>query len=314
MKTYLENLLLREAFVNTTREFFKEQEFHEVIPAILNPAVPNEPYLYPFTTGWANHGEKHMFYLPTSPERALKIALGEGMGDCFAIGHSFRNLESSGSLHSPEFLMLEWYRENADYLQIMEDVKTYVTYVRDHVESFPKSTRYLDSWRTVSIRDVFEKLFCIDYEKIIMNDNIIFACASRLEYSTKCATWRQLFDQIMVNEIESQLPDGAVFLVDFPSRVSPLCKVKDNESHIAERFELYINKVEIANGNNESLDVKHIQELFEKESKVSGAPIDVNFLDALQNMKNSKQQFAGVGLGIERLMMVLLGEDAIMKG
>jgi len=116
-----------------------------------------------------------------------------------------------------------------------------------------------------------------------------------------------------VNEIESQLPKKPVFLVDFPSRISPLCKKKADAPHIAERFELYMGGVEIANGNNENTDVSEIREVFEKETGKGRSPLDTQFLDALQRMHDTDNTFSGVGLGIDRLLMVMMEEDKIAR-
>src|SRR5258708_367510 len=111
--TDLQPFFIREEIIKSIRSFFEEQYFHEVIIPILYSSLPLEPTLYSFSTTWkTNEGDREL-YLCTSPESALKKMLAVGIGNCFAIGKSFRNLESSGPRHNPEFLMLEWYREDA---------------------------------------------------------------------------------------------------------------------------------------------------------------------------------------------------------
>jgi hypothetical protein len=136
MKNTLQHIILRDELMKATRAFFAERKFCEVIPPILNIAIPNEPNLYPFATSWVTNDAEETRYLPTSPERSLKIALSAGLGDCYAIGHCFRNLEGSGSLHSPEFRMLEWYRVNSSYQEIMKEIQEYIAFVNKQLLPF----------------------------------------------------------------------------------------------------------------------------------------------------------------------------------
>jgi lysyl-tRNA synthetase class 2 len=309
MKPSLKHILLRDELMKATRAFFAERKFTEIIPTLLNVAVPNEPNTYPFITSWDRGSKKEIRYLPNSPERSLKIALGMGLGNCFAIGHSFRNLEASSSLHAPEFLMLEWYRAQSTYQEIMKEIQEYIAFVIKTV--YPSNVSISAPWAIVSLKERFEKIADTSYEKLLTNDQVLLSTAKQLGYAIENATWRQIFDQIFVNEIESKLPKEPVFLVDFPSKVSPLCKKKIDEQYIAERFELYIQGVEIANGNNENTNVSEIREVFEKEAGERKTPLDTQFLDALQRMHDTGNTFAGVGLGLDRLLMVMMGEEKI---
>lgn len=328
MNKQLQQIILRDELMKATRAFFAERKFTEITPSILNDAVPNEPNIYPFITSWDGCSERQIKYLPTSPERSLKIALGTGLGDCYAIGHSFRNLEGSGSLHSPEFLMLEWYRVQSSYQKIMKEIEEYILYVSNRLTAiqeqasvchaelivYPEHRRREASrkgWTIISLKARFEEVLGMSYEKLSTDEQTLFDVAKKLGYTVENATWRQIFDQIFVNEIESKLPKDPVFLVDFPSRISPLCKRKSDSPHIAERFELYIQGIEIANGNNENTNVSEIREVFEKETGEGRSLLDTQFLEALQTMHDSGNNYAGVGVGLDRLMMVMMGEEEI---
>lgn len=276
MKT-IQSSIAREKIIKKIRTFFYSNNFHEVIPDILNEALPLEPNLSPFTTQWKTIKENKTIYLSMSPERGIKKMLAEGIGNCFAISKSFRNLEQSGSLHFPEFLMLEWYRKDAIYSDIMTDVENLFS-----LFGFKKN------WPIFSLQDLFKKYAEINLEKAIMNDELFF----------------DSYEQIFVNKIESQLPKCPLFLVDFPSRVSPLCKPQKSNPNFAERFELYINGIEIGNGNTENTNVKSVRKMFERERKKTGLPIDEEFLSFLEKM--NKKSYAGIGIGIDRLAMVLM--------
>ncbi|MFA5770481.1 MAG: amino acid--tRNA ligase-related protein [Patescibacteria group bacterium] len=280
----IQSSIIREKIIKDIRSFFYERDFHEVIPDMLNKSLPLEPNLFPFSTTWKTFTGEKTFYLPMSPERGIKKMLAQGIGNCFAISKSFRNLERSGSLHNPEFLMLEWYREDAVYTDIMADVEKLFAYLKPNV--------FNKKWPVFSIKKLFKKYLGLELEKAI-ND----------------ITWAQNYDQLFVNEIESKLPKEPLFLIDFPTRLSPLCKPQKNNPIFAERFECYISGVEIGNGNTENTDVKSIRKVFENQQALKNLPIDEEFLASLKIM--NRKSYAGVGIGIDRLAMVFNNESSI---
>lgn len=247
--------------IKTTRQYFGDLGFEEIIVPTLHPSLPLEPNIYAFSTKSLESSTE--FYLTTSPESTLKKALAKGCGNCFAITPCFRNLESSGPHHRPEFLMLEWYEINKNHQDLMISVK-----------------KYLDN---------FLKLKYSEF-KIPENnfDN------------------EPDFNQFFLNEIEPQLPSGGVFVTGYPTFLTPMAKPN-------ERFELYINGVEIANGNTENLDSKSVLLAFQNEQNYRQAhnlpshPIDYDLVDAIAKIPPC----AGVGLGLERLAMIMDGSSTI---
>jgi lysyl-tRNA synthetase class 2 len=236
-----------------------------------------------------------------SPERGIKNMLAQGMGNCFAISKSFRNLERSGSLHSPEFLMLEWYRKDATYENIMDDVEKLFSYLKPAV--------FNKKWPVFSLKKLFEEYLGINLEKAINDEKILFELATKKGYQTAGFTWTQIYDQLFISEIELKLPKYPLFLIDFPSRISPLCKPKKNNPDFAERFECYVNGIEIGNGNNENTNVTSVIKVFESQEKLTNLPIDEEFLSSLKMM--NKNSYAGVGIGLDRLVMILNNETSI---
>lgn len=304
------NFIIEEV-IKSIRNFFYRQKFHEVIVPILNDRVPLEPNLYPFVTTWDTLQQSKKYYLPMSPEKGLKMMLAKGIGNCFAISPSFRNLENSGPLHSPEFLMLEWYRENSDYEVIMNDVKQLFKSTYQNIESKlqkPLNIFTGNPWEHISIADLFYSKTDISFEQFVTDDSTIIAYANSKGYQTKGANWNELYDQIFVSEIEPDIPKDPIFLTDFPSRISPLCKPKKDKPYLAERFELYIGRIEFGNGNTENTDYLSVKKVFEKEKKkrikegLLVPPMDNQFLQSLKKMRN--KNYAGVGIGIDRLLML----------
>ncbi len=284
------------------REFFYKQKFTEIIIPIFNEAIPLEPYIYPFTTVWRHKGDSQRFFLPTSPERHIKLMMAQGVGNCFAISSSFRNLEDSGPHHSPEFMMLEWYRKQSDYKTIMNDAETLIAYLKPVAD-------FAIPYPVLSLKLLFQKYCDLDIEQFIKKEAILFDFARSKGYQTERATWQELYDQIFSNEIEPHLPKNPTFLIDFPAQSSPLCKPQTKHPFLAERFELYIKGVEIANGANENTDYISVKKRFideqklRKKNKQVVPPVDKQFLYSLQKL--STVSLAGVAIGIERLIKVL---------
>lgn len=308
----LQTILVRELIIKSIREFFYAQHFHEVIIPVFNNTVPLEPNIHPFTTQWRSRKGTTTLYLTTSPERRLKQMISLGIEKCFAIGSSFRNLENSGSLHSPEFLMLEWYRKNKTYTVIMDDIQNLLEHIYNLFESNKKLGFIVSGkWKKISLITLYSQLLKHDFNEILENEDMIFKIAQQKGYNTNNATWDELYDQIFVNEIEPELPVEPFFLIDFPSRVSPLCKPKKENENIAERFELYIKRIEIANGNTENTKAGIIKKHFLSEQKKRRTiqPIDKKFLKSIEKMKDAT--YAGVGLGVDRLTMLFSGSVKI---
>lgn len=297
---------IREDLVKSIRSFFYGQDFHEVLVPVLNKSVPHEENVVPLQT--------QGYYLSTSPERGLKRAIAKGWGNCFAIAPAFRALEGNGPLHMKEFHMLEWYRKDSGMYQVIEDTKRLLIHIVETVK--PEGFTGFDEkgFQTVSLQDLFARYAGIQLKEALIRDGAVFDVALRKGYGTKGATWRQLWDQIFVNEIEPNLPEGAVFVTDYPASVSPLCKKKESQPYLAERFELYLNGIEIANGNTENTDFEEVRAYFQSQysHENSGSqPIDTDFLEALNIMR--LHSFGGCGLGVDRLAMLLAGAQDIRE-
>jgi elongation factor P--beta-lysine ligase len=305
MNKQLENHITRENIVREVRDFFYKQNFHEIIPPILSSALPLEPNLQPFVTTYKKNNNAQTFYLAMSPERGIKKILALGMENCFAISKSFRNYEQIGTLHSHEFLMLEWYRKNARYFDIMVDVEKLLQTINKKMGN--KIAMKEGPFPRVSLNTLFKEKVGLSLEELISSEKRMKEIAEKKGYSIQGATWEELYNQLFVNEIESTFSLRPFFLVDFPAQISPLCKVQKGNPLFAERFELYIHKIEIGNGNTENTDTEDIRKKFGEESERTGLPIDEEFLTSLESMKSNT--YAGIGIGIDRLTMLYTNSD-----
>jgi elongation factor P--beta-lysine ligase len=309
MPTKLEKLQLQAKFLTVIRNFLTTENFTEVSVPVLNKSVPLEPTIYPFQTLWQNN---QVFWLSTSPEKTLKSALAAGLNQVFAIGHSFRDLEQAGPIHQPEFLMLEWYRKNSDLDQIQLDIKNLLGKLQADFRS--TSNLNLIDWQTISLTTEFKKTTGLNLNQVI-TDKAMKEFAKTQNFDVTDCTWEQLFNQWFLNRLEPQLKLKPTFLIDFPARISPLCSTQKIQPELAERFEVYLAGIEIGNGNLDQTAVPKVRIAFETEQKsrlkqnIIAPGIDEEFLTSLDQLKD--QPIAGIGLGLDRIFMLLTGQSQI---
>lgn len=282
----LNGLRLRTTITNQVRQYLVDHQFEELEPQLFATADTLEPTIYPFTTG--------EYYLPTSPEAFLKQAMAAGMGDCFAISHAFRNLEGQGRLHNPEFMMVEWYQRNTDVKHMMSFTQGLVASI------LSLSTK---PWFRVSWCQLWQQTLTTPLEDLF-DDAAMITFAQQLQLNTAQATWEQLFYQIADIYLVSKFPHTPFFLTDYPAKISPLAQPKSSNPNFADRFELFIDGVELANGNTERFDAASIQLVMEAEQqrRPHASQLHQPFLTALKQLKG--QQWTGVGLGLDRLSML----------
>jgi len=299
----------RAQYLAGVRRFFAERDVLEVETPILSRAAPTAAYVNSFTTDFIPLGStsKQTYYLQTSPEFAMKRLLAANLGSIYQIAHVFRNGEQ-GRLHSPEFTMLEWYRPELSLNQLMDEVNKLVqeVFCLNHISR-------------LSYRDIFE--FYLKINVFTCSVQQIKQCA--LTHITGLADdlaldrdgWLAL---LMSHVIEPRLAamNLAVFIYDFPASQAQLAKTKEDEAgnNVADRFELYIAGVEIANGYNELLDADELQRRFTEDNTqrqdqaMVKMPIDNNLLAA---MKSGMPECSGVALGFDRIIMLALNKQDI---
>lgn len=324
----LEPVLIRTEVIKAIRKFFTQRDLVELFPPVLLTSLPLESAIFAFETTWHRFDGQEQLFMAISPESSLKKMVAAGVGECFAIGKSFRNLEGSGEHHNPEFMMLEWYRLEATYDNIMHETQELFIAVKKDIDAYHNQTFdpnlsfnglticLTEKWPKLSLADLFEAHANLKIENIL-DDNSMKAVATQKGYSIDGATWDDLFDQIFLNEVEPHLPKTAFFLTDFPSRLSPLCRPRADKPYLAERFEVYVGGMELGNGNTENLDAKQIKKAFDEAVKdrkkrgKSAPPIDTELLKALTTLAGKYHSLAGIGLGVDRLAMLMANTTQI---
>ena len=305
----VENLKRRAQLLADVRLFFAQQGVLEVETPILSSAAPTAPYLESFKTDYIPIGTslQQTYYLQTSPEFAMKRLLAADVGSIYQIAKVFRNGER-GRLHSPEFTMLEWYRPDLTFTQLMDEVSALVVFVA----GFSKAIRV--SYATIFEQyvgiDVFscsdQQLCSVGLEKIpsLMRDTVL-----------ERDGWLEL---LMSEVVEPKLADfdRPVMVYDFPASQAQLAKIQtDEQGHeVAARFELYAGGLELANGYDELLEPDELRHRFEQDNQqrqVLGKPLMPLDEHLLAAMTSGLPQCVGVALGLDRLLLAMLDGDNI---
>lgn len=290
----INQLKLRAEFYAKIRIFFAERNILEVETPLLCQHTVTDPHIESFIVPAPNSQlPAPSYYLQTSPEYAMKRLLAAGSGPIYQITKSFR-VGESGSKHNPEFTMLEWYRPGLNHHDLMNEL--------DALLQFTINTKPAEK---ISYRELFLKYLHIDplttdLQKLkkIITENKINIDTVDIDYDTALQI---LLSHVMEPAMGIEKP---LFLYDFPPSQAALSKIRNNE--VAERFELYINGIEIANGFHELTDAEEQEERFKKNQLTRKKnnqfvpEIDYFFIDAL---KSGLPDCAGVAVGIDRLFM-----------
>lgn len=315
---------IREKVIRNTRKFFELNKFHEIETPILIARPPAESYLEVFETTLLDRNRNpKRAYLSTSPEVPLKKLMVAGLGNCYSLTKSFRNVETQGNLHNPEFTILEWYRVGADYTDIMKDCEEFILHIHHSLANTDSGNRkdsrnqllYQGSkidismpWERLSVTDAFAKWANVNFDEFFSIDTAR-TIASAKGYSIELnTTWEQLFNQIFLNEIEPHLGFGKpTILYDFPAAMGALAKKKTSDPRFAERFEFYIAGLELGDCYSELTDAKEQEARFKNELQEikrlgkTSYDYDHDFIEAL---KVGLPKSSGVAVGLDRLVML----------
>lgn len=343
-KTLWNRYFIREKIIRSCREFLYDQGFHEVETPLLVPSVIPESYLEYFqTTLLDRRMKKRQMFLTTSPESSLKKLLVAGIGNCFEITRSFRNTETNSNLHNPEFTILEYYRINATYKDIMADCEKMIAFIynchiaksgcsnkdnqREMIIHYQGKRIDLSApWQRISVVDAIKQYAGIDFDEIaipdknysskFLTDNLSDIARKKGYSITGADSWEEMFNQIFLNEVEPHLGTHGkpTIIYDYPQPMASLARLKKDDSRLAERFEFYIAGLELGDCYNELLDASEQEKRFQIEMKIrmckkkTKVVADKDFIKALQL---GLPACAGIAIGIDRLAMLFTNSRSI---
>lgn len=320
-----ELLELRFEITRVIREFFWQEGFLEVETPLILRLPGQEPYLNPMKVSVHDErGTEYHGYLHTSPEYAMKKMLAAGFTKIFSICKTFRDHESFGGTHNPEFTLIEWYRSKADFWELMQDIESLFQYLQKWVMSNEKRVIALGlqnnsflisrfSFRRVHMRDLWR-----EYVGVNLDEYLDLTSMARLvadHYSlpiTHYQSYEDAFYKIFLNEIEPKLTAPTI-IHHYPAAMAALSKLSETDPGYAERFEVYVNGMELANAFTELTDAEEQFDRLKKEKRnrenmgKDVFDIDTEFIEAVRRMPPS----AGIALGVDRLAQVLLGVENI---
>jgi elongation factor P--(R)-beta-lysine ligase len=283
-------LQLRARMIQAIRHYFITRGYLEVETPVLIPAPAPEVNIDAVEAGKG--------YLQTSPEICMKRLLSAGYDQIFQICRCFRQAER-GHQHLPELTLLEWYHAQMDYKGLMSECESLIRQIgrdlgfQDQIAYQGKSIGLSGHWQRLTVSEAFES-----YAPLGLQESLDRGC----------------FDALMVEAIEPNL--GAptpTFLYDYPASLGALARLKPEDKRFAERFELYMGGVELANAFSELRDEGEQRRRFEEEIKRREAlgkpvyPMPEPFLEALSFMPDA----AGIALGIDRLVMIFANKARI---
>ena len=277
----------RALILDSIRTFFKREGFLEVETPVLLPQVAPEQFIDPFAVG--------SWFLSTSPEMHMKRLLAAGYGDMFQVTRCFRRGER-GRLHNPEFAMIEWYRAGADYAKIIEDTERLVLAAAGDLglgHSIHYQGREINlarPWPRTTVREAF--LRSAGWDPVAQPD-------------------AERFDLDLVDRVMPDFPpDRPMVLMEYPAAGASMARLKPGDSTVAERAEVFIAGLELANAYSELTDAEELEQRFREVIRERGEgqrPLPESFLQAMASLPAC----GGIALGVDRLVMLLCDAASI---
>ncbi|MGR3808774.1 lysyl-tRNA synthetase, class 2 [Pasteurella testudinis DSM 23072] len=300
----IKNIIARAKIVAELRSFFIDRGLLEVETPILSEYGVTDVHLSVFETQFNApfQSQAKPLFLATSPEYHMKRLLAAGSGPIFQICKVFRN-EEAGRKHNPEFTMLEWYRPHFDMYRLINEVDDLLQQILD-----------CEAAESFSYQFIFQEYVGLDplsAEKAELAKKAKEQGLMEAEQQSRDTLLQYLFSQVVEPKIGQERPAAVYY---FPTSQAALAQISSEDHRVAERFEFYYKGLELANGFNELTDANEQLHRFERDNKqraAMGLPqrqIDQRFISALQQ---GMPQCAGVALGVDRLLMIALGQQNI---
>lgn len=306
-KCPLETLKKRAFLLAKIRQYFLNNNVLEVETPILSSAGNTDIHIDSFTSE-PIHSDAKLSYLRTSPEFPLKRLLCCGVGDVYEIGKVFRRGEMSHT-HNVEFTLLEWYRINFDYLQLIQDVESLFEFL---FSSFEMTT---PQFMTFTYWQVFKQKLNIDITHMTISE-INFFCV-KYGYSGSQLSFDEALDYLFATQIQPNLDKKCVtFITHYPASQAALAQINPKDSSTALRFELFYQGLELGNGYQELTDAYELSERFHQDNRYRrDKHIETIIIDnyLLTAMQNNMPECSGIAIGVDRLLMAFIKSNDLTQ-
>jgi lysyl-tRNA synthetase class 2 len=305
-----ELFMVRARVVTAVRKFLDSQGFIEVETPVLQPLYGGAA-ARPFTTH--HNALDREFYLRIATELYLKRLIVGGLERVYELGKDFRN-EGLSHKHNPEFTMLEWYEAYADYLDVAARFEQLVAFVASEI-GYAGEYDLTPPWRRETLAGAVLSRTGVDVLRFRDRDGLAQEMRAHGLAVPEGDTWPQLVDELVSKHVEPTLVQPT-FLLDYPVELSPFAKRHRSEPGLVERFEAFVGGMEFANAFTELNDPDEQRRRFEEQRELAGAgdaeaqPYDEAFVQALEQ---GMPPTGGIGVGIDRLVMILTGQQSIRE-
>lgn len=319
----LEMLQFRAGVLQKIRNFFIEKNFLELdTPALSRDLIPEtclEVFKTEYIKPWS--GETVPLYLVPSPEIYIKKIISQHKTDVFQISKCYRNFESSGNIHHPEFTMLEYYKMNASYLDTARLTEELFSYLLPPEQNGADGFSFMrPPFVRLSVNDAFAKFAgfrlsdCLDTASLAARAKQL-GLAESASSPFESWTWADLYELIFVHCVEQNLPkDKPVMLMDYPALVPCLAKEFFKDGMLwKERWELYCGGIELSNCYSEETDKEKIRRFFEREGeeKKKSAKVQHPVDSGYWKIFDGFPECSGNAMGVDRLTALLCGHKTI---
>ncbi|MEA2448479.1 MAG: lysyl-tRNA synthetase, class [Thermoleophilaceae bacterium] len=305
-----ELFILRAKVVSAVRRWLDERGFLEVETPVLQPLYGGA-LARPFVT---HHNQLDRdFYLRIATELYLKRLIVGGIDRVYELGKDFRN-EGLSHKHNPEFTMLEWYEAYADYNRIAEELEELVSFVAREV-GYEGEVDFSPPWKRIALNDAIREETGVDVLEHRDRDALVAAAAGKGIELNPAETWPQLVDELLSKHVEPKIVNPT-FIMDYPVELSPFAKAHRSKPGLVERFEVFARGMEFGNAFTELNDPDEQRARFEEQARQLAAgdeetqPYDEDFVRALEQ---GMPPTGGIGIGIDRLVMILSGRTSIRE-
>ena len=314
---FAEKMRLRATIVQTVRQFFIDHDFIEVdTPVALTAPAPEAHLEAPAVWFSGKTQARQQRFLQTSPELRMKRILAQGLPRIFQIAAAFRDGDYT-RLHRPEFRLLEWYRLHDTWETLLSDCEELFSACAQALEASVRfGGKELDLSRPflrISMDEAFIKHVGFSILDAMSKESLAACLQERGIHFDKTDTWDELFHRVFLSVVEPALVacQRPFFLTHFPAPLAALARLSKSDNRVSERFEFYVQGIELANGFGELTDATEQRQRFVEERALrqkkgmNDYPLDERFLQSLDSLGEA----AGIALGLDRLILILLGEN-----